>query len=204
MSEIILPSLYFGNLAYFKLLLSNNNVIIDIHELYEKQTFRNRTVILTANGPQNLSVPVERPKGKNSLMSEVRISYAENWQKDHLRAIESAYKNTPYYIYYMEGLSEILTAKHELLINLNRDLTDFFIAKIGLSVELQTPDNSPEIQADDWRREFNPKSRTFLDTQHYIQTFEERHGFYSNPSIVDLLFNEGPNAISILQESKIN
>lgn len=178
--------------------------MIDEHEIYQKQTFRNRSIILTANGPQNLSVPVIRQNGKNTLVSETKISYVENWLKDHQRAIESAYRNTPYYQYYSDGIFEILERNNESLFDLNWDLTQFLIDKIGLSVALKRATESPEISDNDYRRTFQPKLMSDFESHHYIQTFEERHGFHSNPSIIDLLFSEGPNSISILQESLKN
>lgn len=176
-------------------------MVIDEHEIYQKQTYRNRSIILTANGPQNLSVPVIRPNGKNTLVSETEISYVENWLKDHQRAIESAYRNTPYYQYYSHEIFEILERNNQSLFNLNWDLTQLLIDKIGLSVALKRATESPKVVENDFRRTLQPKLSSGFESKHYIQTFEERHGFHSNPSILDLLFSEGPNSISILQES---
>lgn len=178
-------------------------VFIDENELYQKQTYRNRTTILTANGIQNLSVPVIRPQGKNSIVHEIEISYAENWVKDHIKAIESAYRNSPYYQYYSDQLIGILKKNHAKLSELNWDLIQFFIQKIGLAVQLQKSAESSNFSEHDFRKTLHPKVETGFKSYHYIQTFEERHGFHPNPSILDLLFNEGPNSISILQETKL-
>ena len=197
----ILPTSYFPNIEYFKILFENKEVVIDINERYEKQTFRNRATILTANGLLNLSVPVIRPQGKNTLIKEVAISYAENWQKDHLKAIESAYRNTPYFQFYWDAISEILEKKHLFLWELNFEITQHLIDKFGLTVKLDTTSKFIDFKKDDYRKNLHPKIDTGFKTKPYIQTFEERYGFVNNPTALDLLCNEGPNGISILQES---
>jgi hypothetical protein len=201
MIEMILPSVYFGNIEYYHKLYNESNVIIDTHEKFQKQTYRSRCEILTANGRINLSVPVERPDGKNTLMQDVLISNAENWRKDHKKAIESAYRRTPYYEYYFEQLFEIIDKDFLTLHESNTALQEFLISKIGLTVQVEfTSESIPDIEKD-YRSLLNPKQATSFKTHRYIQTFEERFGFQNNLSILDLLFNEGPNAITILSES---
>ena len=198
---MILPSAYFGNIEYFHQIWKRDVAIIDHFEPYQKQTFRSRCEIIGANGVQILSVPVERPQGKDTLMVDVLISYAEDWRKDHLKAIESAYARTPYYIYYIDGIQEIIMKDHECLWTLNTELTRYLSNKIGLSAEIALSRESFPLQDDDFRKDFTSKKQNGFTTHRYIQTFEERHGFQNNLSILDLLFNEGPNTISILQES---
>jgi hypothetical protein len=198
---IVLPSVYFGNIEYFYLLYANTEAQIDVHETYQKQTYRSRCEILSSNGKMSLSIPVIRPHGKDSLMNEIKISNAENWRKDHKKAIESAYRRTPYYEFYEEKIFQILEQDHELLIELNNELTLFILEKIGLTIKVSMTKSSPILAGYDYRIALNPKKETGFKTHRYIQTFEERHGFVPNLSILDLLFNEGPNSISILQES---
>lgn len=133
----------------------------------------------------------------------MQISYVENWIKDHQKAIESAYRNTPYYEYYADDIFTILSQQFEHLTELNQALTLYFIEKIGLSLELSQSTEPAPIQQTDYRISLSPKIDTGFKAHHYIQTFEDRHGFHPNPSILDLLFNEGPNSISILQESSL-
>ena len=176
-------------------------ITINTLELYQKQTFRNRSVILTANGPQNLSVPVIRPNGKNTLVKKIEISDSENWRKDHLKAIESAYRNTPYYEYYIDAFKTIILTDFKLLHNLNTAITLFLVDKFGLTTEVKESMATTEPLKKDFLKLSDPKSDTGFVTKNYIQTFQERHGFINNPSSLDLLFNEGPNSITILLES---
>lgn len=199
--SILLPSAYCGNVEYFYYLWKYQSAVIDIHEKYKKQTFRNRCTILSANGPLNLSIPVERPNGRESLVHEVLLSQSENWQKDHFNAIESAYRRTPYFEYYVDQFHSILFDSHLRLIDLNNALNEFFISKIGLTIKTSFSEDHAPFQTGDLRAILAPKLDTGFQTKRYIQNFEERFGFTPNLSILDLLFHEGPNSISILQES---
>lgn len=200
MSQILLPAVFFPNIAYLCLIYQHEAANIVVNERYEKQSFRSRMSLVGANGPFNLSVPVVRPKGKDSLVSEVTLSSAENWRKDHLRGIESAYRNTPYFEYYWDAVRTIISNDHDSLLSINQASTDFLIDKMGLSCQLTYSQEN-----EDWDFRFfdelcNPKKQSF-EGRRYIQAFEERHGFVGNLSGLDLLFNEGPNAITILHES---
>src|SRR5688572_23608479 len=101
-----LPVSYFPNLEYCFHLLKNETIVISTHEVFPRQTLRNRCVIVNANGLQNLSIPVGRESGHETLTKDVQISYAEDWVKNHLRSIESAYRRTPYYEYYIDRITE--------------------------------------------------------------------------------------------------
>ncbi|MFW5699856.1 MAG: WbqC family protein, partial [Bacteroidota bacterium] len=97
MNKIILPTAYFGNIEYYSLIKQADNVLIEAHEHYIKQTYRNRCEIATANGPLALTVPVKFSNTKKTTIKDVRIDYDTNWQKIHFKAIESAYRKSPFY-----------------------------------------------------------------------------------------------------------
>lgn len=198
---IILPTSYLPNIEYFKVLFENSQVKIDLFERYEKQTYRSRCTILSANGHLNLSVPVIKKNGKNTLVKDVEISYAENWQKDHLKAIESAYRNTPYFEFYWDAIENIILEQHHFLCELNQELMLLLLSKFGLTVNVTNTSTFIDFEANDFRKTLHPKNETGFVTKKYIQTFEERYGFINNPSALDLLFNEGPNSLSIISES---
>ncbi|MCH2235706.1 MAG: WbqC family protein [Crocinitomicaceae bacterium] len=196
----LLPYSYFGNIAYFEVLAKNKTVEISGNERYQKQTYRTRTKVIGANGIQALTVPVERPNGKETKSSDLQISYTENWGKEHLKTIESAYRNAPYFIYYFDSIETLLNQEYRSYTELAMQSIEFGIEKVGLEVNLEEsekPINGIEIAS-----LMNPKSPFNIDIPRYIQVFEERHGFQTNLSILDLLFNEGPNSITILLESK--
>ena len=200
----ILPTAYFPSIAYFKVLFEHDKVFINCDESFQKQTFRNRCSIANSNGILNLSVPVKRLKGSDSLTAEIQISEVENWRKDHLKAIESAYRRSPYYEFYIEKITSILQTKYNFLHDLNHQLLLFLVDKIGLTVQIEIEAKDFEKTNADYRGILNSKNQDFFACKRYIQPFEERLGFQANLSVLDLLFNEGPNSISILQESTIN
>lgn len=198
----IFPSVYFGNIGFYAELFKLKEAKVGLNERYEKQTYRSRTTILGANGVLNLSVPVNRPNGKETKVFEVEITYSEKWNKEHVRAIESAYRNSPYFIYYFEEIKLILEKEYRYLQELNQACINLIVDKLGLSVELEFDQSlEPSIAQ---KININPKSKVVVNVPRYIQAFEERYGFVGNVSILDLLFNEGPNSITILQETYIS
>lgn len=186
---VILPATYFGNWAYFNQVVSAEKLILDTHERYEKQTYRSRCAILSANGIQQLVVPVIRPNGKVSLMHEIEISYVENWQKDHLKAIESAYRKAPFYDYYAKDLFTILRKKHVRLIDLNLELTRFILKALGSSCTVELGNETHQSTVDH-KKLVHPKTQPTCDQKPYQQVFATSH-FESNLSCLDFLLNVG-------------
>ncbi|MFK8037703.1 MAG: WbqC family protein [Crocinitomicaceae bacterium] len=199
----ILPITYFGNLEYYyRLMQSSGSATIQTHELYQKQTYRNRCYVMGANGILNLSVPVERPNGKLTLTKDVLISNAENWRQVHWKTLESCYNRTPYFEFYADQIKALIFAPNSKLKDLNISLIKHIVDKIGLSVDIRMIDSSDFGTEISQKIAFNPKINSNFKGHHYLQTFTERYGFTDNLSILDLLFNEGPNSICILNESK--
>ena len=195
---MILPTTYFGNIRYFTELCSSPEAIISHGEFYKKQTYRNRCTILTANGPQDLSVPVERSFDSQTPVSDIKISYAQNWMKDHLGALRSAYANSPYFEYYVDDISKILLARPEKLVSLNQQLLEFLVGKLGLSNSIIFSDESVVIN-DSSETLIDPGKRAEFEQPPHRQVFGDRWGFQKNLCVVDLLFNEGPEAINYLK-----
>lgn len=200
---IILPIAYFGNLEYFWYFTTNNKVCIDINENYLKQSFRNRSEIYGANGRLNLSIPVVRPFGNKTKTNQITISEAENWRKNHWKSIESAYRRTPFFEFYADQIKEILFGEFKSLFELNLALTNHLITKLGIDCEIEILQNSPKIIENDLRINLSPKKESTFNSPKYIQTFSDRNPFMKNLSILDLLFNEGPNSVCILETCKL-
>ena len=196
----ILPIAYFGNLEYFWYFAKCKKVVIDIDESYVKQSYRNRAEIYGANGKLNLSIPVVRRHGAKSKTSQITISTEELWVKNHWKSIESAYRRTPFYEFYADQIHDILFQDHKDLVDLNLKLTNHLISKLGIDCDIEITSKSPEILANDLRQSLSPKKATEFQSPKYIQTFSDRNPFMPNLSILDLLFNEGPNSICILEE----
>lgn len=200
--SVILSTSYLGSLEYFAQLVNAEKVIIDPNEHYIKQTFRNRCVIATANGKLSLIIPVIKPNGNRTRVKDIRISQTGNWQKLHWRAIMSAYSHSPFLLYYQDTLEPFYQKQYKFLFDLNQQLLDLVLGflKIEPQVEISESyieDLTPGLS--DYRNVFSPKKKTLMEFPPYIQVFSEKHDFFSNLSILDLLFNEGPASADYLQ-----
>lgn len=194
MDSIIVSTNYFGSIPFYCELAKYERVIIDSGERYEKQTQRTRTSILSANGPLHLSIPVIRPNGKDTLVKDIQISTIENWQKDHWKAIESAYQHAPFFFYYGEKIKELIFQKELSLIAFNQNIINQFLYFIDLKVDVLISDNCPPIiSKSDPRVWLNAKEITYQAIP-YIQVFSDKFDFVPNLSIVDLVMNWGPLA----------
>ena len=212
MNHLLLPTSYLPPLSYVALLLKSPCATIEIHETYPKQTHRNRCEIMTANGIMRLSVPVVRTSGNHTPTSDITVSYAERWNIQHIRAIESAYSMTPYFLYLWDDLKAILLRRHDRLIDLNSEIMRYLFTKLNISCKLQysedyvTPQQAASNKQLDMRNMFahNPSSeanpsnplthssiQAFKQLKYY-QLWADRLGFCPNLSIIDLLFNIGP------------
>lgn len=148
MNHLLLPTAYLPPLSYVALLLKSPCATVEIHETYPKQTHRNRCEIMTANGIMRLSVPVVRSSGNHTPTSDITISYAERWNIQHIRTIESAYSMTPYFLYLWDDLKAILLRRHDRLIDLNSEIMRYLFTKLNISCQLQySEDYVPPQQA---------------------------------------------------------
>ena len=185
----VVPTSYIPNLAYFNHIKDYDLVIWDVYENFQKQTYRSRATIYAANGIQNLVVPVTRPYGKNTHIRNVGISYAEDWQKDHIRAIESAYRRAPFYEHYAPALFAIIKTRFDYLVDLNKAILDFLIRSFDLDLTLTigNEDDKAPVAA---KILVTPKARNKFQSAKYVQALNENE-FEHNLSAIDLLMNEG-------------
>ncbi|MBQ3381890.1 MAG: WbqC family protein [Bacteroidales bacterium] len=208
MPSVLLSTAYLPPVEYFAAVARYGQVWIEACETYQKQSYRNRCTILTANGKMNLNIPVAR--GGDSFthsvpITEIEIDYSENWPVRHLRALEAAYMNSPFFIYYKDELSDILLSREKSLFTFNLNLIKLLLRFCSIKA---TTSLTEEYVADygelDFRNRIHPKSKLpslleeWKKEKPYWQVFAAKQGFVPNLSIVDLLFNEGPNAISYL------
>lgn len=197
--------------------LSPSVVYIEACENFQKQSYRNRCRFFAADGVQTLSFPIIHEGGTHQLpISEIRVDYSKPWIQQHQRAIISAYGTSAYFEYYKDELFGILDSRPETLFELNLGIIQFFIEKTGLAVDLRcTKDytrngmavigNGDTVNCDDLRETIHPKRPNSilkeLDLEKpYFQVFSQKHGFQSDLSIMDLLFNEGPDSIIYLKK----
>lgn len=196
-STLLLPTAYLPSIGYFQQLCQHPEAIVEQWETYPKQTLRNRTHILTANGPLLLSVPVIKPQGNHTLTRNICISYAEAWNVQHWRAIVSAYNASPFFLYYRDSLESVLMQQHERLINLNNQLISLVLNWLKIDCTLHYSDEFiiPGHKKNDYR--YNSDALPYKQKKYY-QVFESKYPFQPNLSIIDLLFNMGPEAIDYL------
>ncbi len=183
---------YFGSIPYFQAIGKEDSIVIDIHEFYKKQTWRNRTRILESNGPMYLSVPVIRPAGSKTAVKAIEISNDTNWRKDHWKAIESSYKHAPYFFYYGPLIKSLIEHDDKLLYQFNQRILKQLLEWLDLQIEitLSTDYQAPKNKLD-WRVQLDQKKFNYRQ-RHYIQVFQDKFEFVPNLSIIDLLMNEGP------------
>lgn len=200
--ELLTHTLYLAPIPLYVQLFKADRLIIDTEALFVKQTFRNRTVIATENGTQNLTIPVVH--NGNQPMRDVRISEHGNWRHLHWNAMVSAYRKSPFFDYYADDFAHFYEERDGFLLDLNMRLHNVVCELLGLEKEIlfthETEINNPldiraiaEPKAIDTIKEYTP--------QPYYQVFAMRNGFIPNLSIADLLFNMGPEALIVLRDS---
>ena len=205
--NVLLVTSYWPNLHYFFYVLNASIINIEQFDNYSKQSYRNRTQILSANGILNLSIPIKKNKSEK-VINSIEISYKEDWQKNHWRAITSAYKNSPYFDFFEEDLKVFYSNKYNLLIDYNTDQLKFIVKVLKQKKNIQLTkqyESNPESVID-LRTIIHPKQSYLSDKlvankldQSYYQTFENKISFTPNLSILDLLFNKGLQTIDYLK-----
>ena len=185
--------------------LTPSVVYIEACENFQKQSYRNRCYFYGADGIQSLSFPIIHEGGTHKQpISQIKIDYSTPWLQQHKMAIISAYRTSAYFEYYQDELFEILDRKYERLFDLNLAIIRFFIEKTGLAVDLRCTEDFSRECPGDFREIIHPKrSNTILKDlgleKPYFQVFSHKHGFKADLSIMDLLFNEGPDSILYLK-----
>jgi hypothetical protein len=189
---------YLPNIEYMSWVVSQEKVILITNNHYQKQTFRNRTEIYGANGKLKLSIPVVHKKAQQRQMDkEVEIHYGNSWQKDHWKSLEASYRSSPFFEFYEDDFSPFYLQKYGKLMDLNIALIQKILSLIDAEVEIIYDQKASEEVSN----LIIAKPQTLKEYPHYHQVFESKHGFINNLSILDLLFNLGPQSLEYLIES---
>lgn len=206
MKTIYLSSAYLAPVEYYSKLKAYNKIYIEQHDHYVKQTYRNRCNIAGPEGVLSLSVPIIRPDTPKCAMKDIRISDHGNWRHLHWNAIESAYNNTPFFEYYKDDLRPFYENKYTFLADFNEELRCKICELMDINPVVEhTASYHTDFLPDeaDYREVIHPKKdytevdKDFLPKPYY-QVFESRHGFLPNLSVIDLLFNMGPESVLVL------
>ncbi len=190
------PIAYWGSIYYFQELVKAKSVVFEVFETYQKQTYRNRCSILTANGVKDLSIPVIRTKGSKSLTNEINIDYSQNWQKDHWGAISSSYASSPFFEHYSSDIQRLIFQKTDSLIEYNQQILEFILSALELPILFSYSRSFEKTVEKDKLNHFD--SRTSQQDYFYQQVFTSKNNFVSNLSVLDALMNLGPMTRKIL------
>jgi len=202
---LILQPTLFSPIIQYVVLANAESIVFELEDNFQKQTYRNRYVIYGANGKQVLTVPIiHPPKGKRLKTKDIKIDHSTDWFKLHIRTLQSAYRSSPFYEFYEDEILPIFYKKHKYLIDLNLDSVKIIGSCLQVDFGYQ---KTKEYEQDiDKEKDFRPlviaKSKQNYALQEYTQVFDDKYGFLSNLSILDLLFNEGPNTIMYLETHK--
>lgn len=197
--------------------LSPSVIYIESKENYQKQSYRNRCRFYAADGVQALSFPVIHEGGTHKLpIDSIKVDYSTPWLVQHKRAIVSAYRTSAYFEYYQDELFDIMDRKPERLIDLNMSILRFFLDKTGVAADLRLTEEfvpadvsgsvliDGKVLCEDLRERIHPKRHNDVLSElglekPYFQVFSQKYGFLSDLSVMDLLFNEGPDSILYLK-----
>lgn len=203
MSVLVHPT-YFPSISHFVAMVQSDQVIFELDDNFQKQTNRNRMYIYSPNGLQLLNIPVKHSKNKHQKTKDVKIENDFNWQKQHFKSLEAAYRSSPFFEYFEDDIRPIFTKKHEFLMDLN--LQTFALVSECLGVKFDTVHTTEYFKEvndiKDYRTLANGKKDTSL-FEEYTQVFEEKAGFLNNLSVLDLLFNEGRYALDYLKNQQL-
>tara|TARA_R110002020_G_scaffold472741_1_gene701162 strand:+ start:988 stop:1566 length:579 start_codon:yes stop_codon:yes gene_type:complete len=184
-----------------------DKVIFEHHDNYQKQSYRNRIYIATANGKLTLNIPVKHNKSSNDhkKTAEALIENSFLWQRQHWRSIQIAYRTSPFFEFYEDELEPLYTREYEKLLHFNETSINIILEALQVEIErTNTLAYNENPEALDLRFLADAKRKDKIEIPAYNQVFQEKQGFIPHLSIIDLLFNEGPNALNYLENLKLN
>lgn len=202
----LLHPTYFPSISHFTALVQAEKLIFEIEDNFQKQTNRNRTYIYSPNGIQLLNIPIKHSKLNRQKTKEIRIENDFDWQKQHFKSLESAYRSSPFFEYFEDDIRPIFEKKQDFLLDLNFKTLEVISKCLRMKFNFET--------TTEFFQETDPKE--FLDFRFltngkkdssvfeaYPQVFDDKHGFINNLSVLDLLFNEGKFTVDYLRNQKL-
>lgn len=201
---VLLQPSYFSSIIQYVAIVNASKIYFEIEDNYQKQTYRNRCYIATAQGKHLLNVPVQHQKGIKKKTKDVKIDYKDNWQKQHLKTLQSAYSSSPFYEFYIDDLLPIFNKKPSYLLDLNFKCHELIMEALELDIPMvKTTEYQKITKKKDLRYLINNKNESSWNLEKYTQVFFDTQPFIPNLSILDLLFMEGSATLSYLQNQKI-
>ena len=198
--DILIHPNYFPNIHQFTQIIKANNILFEVSDNYQKQTFRNRTYIYGANGKLGLFIPVIHTQKNRELFKDVKISYESNWMDLHLKSLQSAYRSSPYFEYFEDNFIKLYSEKEKFLVDFNIKCIKLISNLLDLDLDFKISSEYVEKTNDiiDLRDLSNARKEKKIETPKYIQVFESKHGYLNNLSILDLIFSEGTNSVLLM------
>ena len=198
--KVLLPISYLGPVSYYIIILKSENIFFETNEFFVKQSLRNRCSILSANGKQVLSIPKERKSADKTRISEIKISNSHKWQKIHWQALLSSYNSSPFFEHYKDNFFDFYHTPQSNLFDLNFKLTQTILSILQIEKKINfTSHFEKKFDGIDYR---NHKFRS-INIEKYEQVYFHKFEFYNDLSIIDLIFNLGPETTSYLERQSI-
>ena len=201
MNLLIHPN-YLPAISQLKLIIDSKKLIFEINDNFQKQTHRNRTYIYGANGLLLLSIPVIHSQKNRKKFKDVKIAYDYDWLTQHLKSFQISYRSSPFFEYYEDKLVDLYVRREKYLYDFNLRSIDVLFDMLQINLEYDFTKEYSEQYSDilDYRNNYEKLNSSFK-IKEYTQVFESKHGYIENLSALDLIFNEGPNAINFLKTS---
>lgn len=203
MNCLIHPT-YFPNVAHVAMMVKSDVVYFEVCDNYQKQSHRNRTEIYGANGKLALTVPVSYTQKNRQLYKDVKIANEDNWQQQHIKSLQSAYSMSPFFEFYIDDLMPLFENRFDYILDFNLHCFEVLLDMLQLNI-ISKPtlcfEKEPINKID--YRQLVKRNFEVNTLQPYTQVFTEKHGFISNLSVLDLIFNEGPNTELYLKKQTL-
>ena len=198
--KIIIHPTYFPNIDLLSQLIKSENILFEISDKYIKQTLRNRTEIHAANGKLILSIPVKYSSSKKEKYKDIKICYNSSWQKIHLKSIESAYRNSPYYDFFEDYFIKFFNKKEKFLIDTNIKSIELIYDILDMKMKYDlTNDYKNKLENyTDYRKLVDSNPDEKMSKINYSQVFQEKNGFISGLSSLDIIFNKGLESLDYI------
>jgi len=204
--NILLHPTYFPNIAHFVAMVNTDGITFETDDNFQKQTYRNRTYIYDANGKLILNIPVIHTQKNRQKYRDVKIAKDIKWQSLHWKSLQSAYRTSPFFEFYEDDLQPLFNLKTDYIMDFNLKCFDVICECLQLDFKINETEvyQNSVIDKTDFRPLVNAKKEPLFQFDTYFQVFSEKHGFIPNLSILDLLFNEGTNAVHYLESQNLN
>ncbi|MDD2411557.1 MAG: WbqC family protein [Bacteroidales bacterium] len=205
--DLLLSTAYFPSIEYMACLTKASRVFIEKHETYPKQSLRNRCYLAGSQGVQMLSIPVVKTLGNNTPVEKIQIDESQDFRSHHFKTIQTLYSSAPFYDYYIDFVKADIFNPENNLIEYNLTILKRLMSFLEIKVNINFTDCFQKNKNDKFDLRFVLSHKTAYGTfsiinsvQTYSQVFSDRNGFFANLSVIDLIFNEGPSASTILKK----